>query len=235
MKLQVLADADAVAKAGAEAIAEAARSAVATRGRCSLAVSGGRTPWLMLRALVDQEVPWRQVEIFQVDERVVPADSPERNLEPLRESLLARVPLPPENLHPMPVEESDLAAAAASYARTLEAMAGTPPALDLIHLGLGPDGHTASLVPGDPVLEVMGSWVGTTAAYQQHRRMTLTYPVLNRARAILFVVTGEDKSDALVRLSRHDASIPAGRIENANVLVLADRAAAARLGAGPRG
>ena len=148
MKIQVLADADAVAKAGAEVVAEAARSAVATRGRCSLALSGGRTPWLMLRALVDQEVPWRQVEIFQVDERVAPADSPERNLKHLRESLLARVPLPPDNLHPMPVEESDLAAAAASYARTLEAVAGTPPALDLVHLGLGPDGHTASLVPG---------------------------------------------------------------------------------------
>jgi 6-phosphogluconolactonase len=235
MKIRVLADPDAVARAGAEAIAEAARSAVAARGRCSLALSGGRTPWLMLRALVDQKVPWRQVEIFQVDERVAPADSPERNLEHLRESLLARVPLPPENLHPMPVEETDLAAAATSYARILEAVAGTPPALDLIHLGLGPDGHTASLVPDDPVLEITGAWVGVTAAYQQHRRMTLTYPVLNRARAILFVVTGEDKTDALVRLSRHDASIPAGRIKNANVLVLADRAAAARLDAGARG
>jgi 6-phosphogluconolactonase len=231
MKIQVLADADAVAEAGAAAVAEAARSAVATRGRCSLALSGGRTPWLMLRGLVDQEVPWRQVEIFQVDERVAPADSPDRNLKQLRESLWARVPLPPDNLHPMPVEEIDLAAAAASYARTLETVAGAPPVLDLVHLGLGPDGHTASLVPDDPVLEVEDAWVGVTGAYQQRRRMTLTYPVLNRARAILFIVTGADKADALLRLSRHDASIPAGRVENANVTVLADQAAAARVDA----
>jgi 6-phosphogluconolactonase len=231
MKIRVLADADAVAEAGAAVIADAARSAVAMRGHCSLALSGGRTPWLMLRALVDQEVPWRQVDIFQVDERVAPADSPERNLKQLRESLLARVPLPPDNLHPMPVEEIDLAAAAASYARTLATVAGTPPVLDLVHLGLGPDGHTASLVSGDPVLEVTDAWVGGTGTYQQHRRMTLTYPVLTRARAILFIITGADKADALLRLSRHDGSIPAGRVENANVTVLADRAAAARLDA----
>ncbi len=229
MKIQVLADADAVAKAGAELVAEAARSAVATRGCCSLALSGGRTPWLMLRALVDQEVPWQELDVFQVDERVAPADSADRNLTHLRESLLTRVPLPPDRLHAMPVEESDLAAAAARYARTLETVAGAPPVLDLIHLGLGPDGHTASLVPHDPVLEVMHGWVGVTGAYQQHRRMTLTYPVLNRARAILFIVTGEDKAGALERLFRHDTSIPAGRIANVNVTVLADRAAAARL------
>ncbi len=235
MKVRVLADADAVAKAGAAVVAEAARSAVATRGRCSLALSGGRTPWLMLRALVDQEVPWQRLEILQVDERVAPADSPDRNLKHLRESLLASVPLPTDHLHPMPVEASDLVAAAASYARTLETVAGAPPVLDLVHLGLGPDGHTASLVPDDPVLEVRDAWVGVTGAYQQHRRMTLTYPVLNRARALLFVVTGEEKADALLRLSRHDPGIPAGRIENANVIVLADRAAAGRLDAAAEG
>jgi 6-phosphogluconolactonase len=179
--------------------------------------------------LVDQEVPWPKIEIFQVDERIAPAGSPERNLTHLRESLLARVPLPPDNVHSMPVEESDRAAAAVTYARTLERVAGAPPVLDLVHLGLGPDGHTASLVPDDPVLEVVDAWVAVTAPYQGHRRMTLTYPVLNRARAILFLVTGEDKADTLARLSRRDPSIPAGRIENANVTVLADRASAARL------
>jgi 6-phosphogluconolactonase len=235
MKIQVLADADAVAKAGARIIAEAARAAVATRGRCSLALSGGRTPWLMLRALVNHEVPWQRVAIFQVDERVAPVDSPDRNLTRLRESLVASVRLPPDSIRPMPVEASDLTAAAASYARTLETVAGVPPVLDLVHLGLGPDGHTASLVPDDPVLEVTDAWVGITGAYQQHRRMTLTYPVLNRARAILFIITGAEKADALVCLSRHDRTIPAGRVENAEMLVIADRAAASRLDAAAQG
>jgi 6-phosphogluconolactonase len=228
MNFRVLPDAGAVAQTGAAAIAEAVRSSVAARGRCSVALSGGRTPWLMLRALHDHEVPWQQVEIFQVDERVAPADSPERNLLHLRESL-ASIAFPPESLHPMPVEERDLVAAAASYGRTLANIAGTPPMLDLVHLGLGADGHTASLVSDDPVLEITDAWVGVTEPYQQYRRMTLTYPVLNGARAILFVVSGEDKAEALVRLSRQDPTIPAGRIKNANVTVLADRTAAAQL------
>jgi 6-phosphogluconolactonase len=236
MKIQVLSEADAVAKAGAAALAEATRAAVAARGRCTLALSGGRTPWVMLQELVlDKSMPWQQLEILQVDERVAPADSPDRNLRHLRESLLSSAPLPADHLHAMPVEDSDLAAAAARYARTLEKLAGAPPTLDVVHLGLGPDGHTASLVPGDPVLEVTDAWVGTTAPYQQHPRMTLTYPVLNRARAILFIVTGEEKADALLRLSRHDPAIPAGRIENPNVVVIADEAAAARLDAAARG
>jgi 6-phosphogluconolactonase len=235
MKIQVLADADAVAKAGAAVLAEAARAAVAARGSCTIALSGGRTPWVMLRALQHEDVPWHRLQILQVDERVAPADSPDRNLRHLRESLLAGAPLPPDNLHPMPVEERDLAAAATRYARTLETLAGAPPTLDVAHLGLGPDGHTASLVPGDPVLEVTDAWVGLTRPYQQHQRMTLTYPVLNRARAVLFVVTGDEKADALVRLSRRDPSIPAGRIENQSVTVLADQAAAARLDTAARG
>jgi 6-phosphogluconolactonase len=235
MKIRVLPDEQAGAKAGAATIAEAARSAVATRGRCTLALSGGRTPWVMLRALQEEDMPWQQLSIVQVDERVAPADSPDRNLRHLRESLLASAPLAPDDIHPMPVEGGDLAAAAAAYARTLEALAGTPPTLDLVHLGLGPDGHTASLVPEDPVLEVTDAWVGITGPYQQHRRMTLTYPVLNRARAILFIVTGAEKADALLRLSKHDPTIPAGRIENPNVVVIADEAAAARLDAAARG
>jgi len=231
MDIQVLADEEAVARAGAAALARAARAAVATRGRCTLALSGGRTPWAMLRMLGDEDVPWQRVGILQVDERVVAADSPERNLAHLRESLLSATALPPENLHPMPVEEADLAAAAAHYASTLESLAGAPPVIDLIHLGLGPDGHTASLVPGDPILEVVDAWVGLTEAYQRHRRMTLTFPVLNRARRLLFVVTGDEKADALLRLTRADPAIPAGRIANDHLVVLADRGAAARLGA----
>ena len=178
MKIQVLADADAVAEAGAAVVAEAARSAVATRGRCSLALSGGRTPWLMLRALVDQEMPWRQVAIFQVDERVASADSPDRNLKQLRESLLARVPLPPDNLHPMPVEESDLGAAAANYARTLESGAGTPPVLDLVHLGLG----DLTELGDRRVADARYPAVRLRSGQPQHPRLVRTEPDLDVVR-----------------------------------------------------
>ena len=162
MKIEVLADPDAVARRAATLVAEQARAAVEARGRFTFAVSGGHTPWVMLRELAGEQVPWNEVHVVQVDERVAPADSDERNFKHLRESLLSHVPLPAANLHAMPVEASDLPAAAAQYARILESLAGSPPTLDLVHLGLGPDGHTASLVPGDPVLEVTDRWVALT-------------------------------------------------------------------------
>jgi len=202
---------------------------VKERGRFTFAVSGGHTPWVMLRELAGEEVPWDAVHVVQVDERVAPADSDERNFKHLRESLLSHVPLPPGHLHAMPVEASDLPAAAAQYARTLESLAGSPPALDLAHLGLGPDGHTASLVPGDPVLEVADRWVALTGLYQGRRRMTLTYPVLDGARCVLWLVAGAEKVDALSRLNRQDATIPAGRVSPDHATVIADRAAAAGL------
>jgi 6-phosphogluconolactonase len=225
MKIQVLPDADAVAQEAARFIAAEAREAVAARGRFILAVSGGRTPWLMLRALAREDVPWPAVQLVQVDERIAPAGDPDRNLTHLRESLLANAPLPAEQIHAMPVEETDLAAAARRYAQTLEQLAGAPPVLDLAHLGLGPDGHTASLLPNDPVLSVTDRDVALTGLYQKRRRMTLTYPLLNRSRRILWVVTGSDKVEALARLQGADVSIPAGRIRQEQALVLADRAA----------
>src|SRR5437870_363219 len=226
MKIEVLADAKAVAGKGAAIIAAEARDAGVARGRFLVAVSGGHTPWIMLRALAGEKVPWEQVHLVQVDERLAPAGHPDRNLTHLRESLLTRVPLRPDQVHAMPVEESDLEAAAKAYSRTLLEIAGSPPVLDLVHLGLGPDGHTASLVPGDPVLNVTDADVALTGVYQQKRRMTLTYPILNRARRILWLVTGKDKVTALARLHEGDVSIPAGRIQAANALVLADQAAA---------
>lgn len=229
MKLQVLADTESVAQAGAEVIAQAARSAVEARGSFTFAVSGGRTPWVMMHALAKEALPWDAVHILQVDERAAPAGDPDRNLTHLRESLLANAPLPADNLHAMPVEEEDLAAAGAAYGRTLEAVAGAPPRIDLVHLGLGPDGHTASLVPGDPVLQVTDAPVAITGVYQGHNRMTLTYPVLDRARAVLFIVTGEEKVDALAKLIKHDPTIPAGRVNPDHAVVIADRAAAAGL------
>ena len=227
MNVTILPDADAVAEQAASFIAAAARAAHSARGRFTFAVSGGHTPWQMLRALAHEEVPWAQVHVFQVDERVAPAGDPDRNLTHLRESLLSHAPLPPEQIHPMSVEDADLNAAAARYARTLAEYAGTPAVLDLIHLGLGPDGHTASLVPGDAVLAVTDVDVALTGGtYQNRRRMTLTYPVLNRARQILWVVTGAEKVDALRKLRAADSSIPAGRVNQAHATVLADRAAA---------
>jgi 6-phosphogluconolactonase len=229
MKIDVLADADAVAKQAAALIAAEARAAAAARGRFVMAVSGGRTPWQMLRALAGEDVPWPAVQIAQVDERVAPAGDPDRNLTHLHESLLEHAPLRPEQIHAMPVESPDLEAAAARYAKTLCQIAGSSPVLDLVHLGLGPDGHTASLVPGDSVLDVTDVDVALTGMYQGRRRMTLTYPILNRARRILWLVTGIDKCGPLVRLRNGDVTIPAGRVRQDRAIVLADRAAAAQL------
>ena len=230
MEIEVLEDSDAVARRAATIIADEARATVATRGRFVMAVSGGRTPWTMLRILAGEDVPWAGVHIAQVDERVAPAGDPDRNLTHLRESLLDRAPLAPTRIHAMPVEAPDLDGAAASYAATLRAVAGAPPALDLVHLGLGPDGHTASLVPGDPVLEIADRDVGVTGPYQGRRRMTLTYPMLDRARRILWIVTGDEKATMLARLRDGDRTIPGGRVRRDTARVLADRAAAARLG-----
>lgn len=227
MKLEILADPASVARRAAEWVAAEARVAVAERHRFSLAVSGGTTPWQMLRALADEDMPWERVHVLQVDERVAPAGDSERNLAQLRASLLERVSLPERHLHAMPVEDPDLEAAAVRYAQTLEEVAGAPPVLDLVHLGLGADGHTASLVPGDLALEIDGADVAVTAsAYQGRRRMTLTFPVLDRARRILWLVTGAAKAEMLSRLLGADPKIPAGRVRQGRAAVLADRAAA---------
>jgi len=226
MRIEVLADADAVAKKAAALIAAEARDAVAARGRFVMAVSGGHTPWVMLRALAEEDVPWKNVHIFQVDERVAPGGHADRNLTHLRGSLLEHAPLPAQQIYAMPVEIPDLQSAAANYAAELERIAGAPPVLDLVHLGLGPDGHTASLVPGDPVLDVMDRDVAVTGVYQGRNRLTLTYPVINRARLILWLVTGSEKVQMYKRLQAAEQSIPAGGVLRDNALLLADSAAA---------
>ena len=229
IETQILADAEAVAKEAAQLIAAKARAAVTARGRFVMAVSGGHTPWQMLRVLANEAVPWESVHVVQVDERIAPAGDPDRNLTHLQESLLEHAPLPAEQIYAMPVEEPNLESAARNYARTLQQIAGTPPVLDLAHLGLGPDGHTASLVPNDPVLNINDRDVALTGIYQNHRRMTLTYPMLNRSRQILWLVTGAGKAGMLARLRDGDVSIPAGRIRREEALVIADRAALGEL------
>ena len=216
LEVEVLPDVDAVAERGAQIVAAAAAVAVAARDRFTFAVSGGRTPWAMFASLYGR-MPWEKVTIFQVDERIAPDGDADRNLVQLQRSL------PPGgavDVRAMPVWAEDLDAAAAVYADAL------PDQLDLVHLGLGPDGHTASLVPGDPVLAMLDRDVAITGVYQGRTRMTLTYPALNRARQILWLVTGDDKVDALRRLREGDQSIPAAWISTANALVVADVAAA---------
>jgi 6-phosphogluconolactonase len=216
LEIEVLTDAQSVAERGAEVVATAAAAGVAERGRFTFAVSGGRTPWAMFAALYGR-MPWEKVTIFQVDERIAPDGDPDRNLTQLHRSLPAGGAA---DVRPLPVWAEDLEAAAALYAD------GLPDRLDLVHLGLGPDGHTASLVPDDAVLDVTDRDVAVTGEYQGRRRLTITYPVLNRARRILWLVTGEDKADALSRLRAGDESIPAGRVSTEDALALVDAAAA---------
>jgi 6-phosphogluconolactonase len=220
IELEVVADERAAARRGAELIAGAGRSAVDERGIFELAMSGGRTPWSMLAILGDlEEMPWGETELFQVDERVAAPGSEDRNLT----HLVLGLSLEHQSaLRPMPVTQRDLGAAAREYESSL------PDRFDLIHLGLGPDGHTASLVPGDAVLDVADRRVAPTdGEYQGHRRMTLTYMALAEARRIVWLVTGEDKREPLAKLLAGDESIPAGRVANDDMLVVADEAAAA--------
>lgn len=212
---------DAAAR-GAKLVAEHIAAAIVQRGHACIAVSGGHTPWAMLALLAKRNLPWDRLTVFQVDERACPPDRDDRNYKHLRENL-------PKGCHieAMPVETVD--GSDAAYAKRLRALAGTPAVLDVVHLGLGPDGHTASLVPNDPVLDIMDRDVAWTQPYQGHRRMTLTYPAINRARLTFWLVDGAAKQEALKRLMAGDTEIPAGRVHAKHQLVIADTAAATKL------
>ncbi|HET7569102.1 MAG TPA: 6-phosphogluconolactonase [Gammaproteobacteria bacterium] len=227
MELTVLPDIRMTARYAAAYIAEQARESIAARSRFILALSGGETPRPMLDALADEDLDWGRVHVVQVDERFAPTGHPDRNLTLLRQTLLAKAALSPDHVYPMPVEnDDDPAAAAGEYAGQLEEIAGTPAVIDLVHLGLGGDGHTASLVPGDAALEIADADVAITGLYKGRRRMTLTYPILNRARCVLWLVSGASKAAMLARLRAGDGGIPAGRIAAENAVVFADRDAA---------
>jgi 6-phosphogluconolactonase len=218
LRLEVVEGGAETAARGASLIAEEARAAVAARGVFVLAISGGGTPLPMFERLGEEEVPWERTQILQVDERVAPDGDDDRNLTHIERALPAAAL---ERLQPMPVTDEDLEAAAARYEDSL------PPEIDLVHLGIGPDGHTASLVPEDPVLEVTDRRVSLTGGeYEGRRRMTLTYPALAAARRVFWLVSGEKTRDALSRLLAGDPSIPAGRVKARDPLVIADRAAA---------
>jgi 6-phosphogluconolactonase len=216
--LEVLSDAEAVAKRAADIVAATAREAIEVRGRFTFAVSGGRTPWAMFRELADEDVPWEQVGIWQVDERIAPDGDADRNLTSLAPVLPADA-----ELYPMPVTEADLEAAADRYAGSL------PEVFDLVHLGMGDDGHTASLVPDDPVLDITDRDVALTGEYRGLRRMTLTYPVLDRSRQVLWLIAAADKAPMLPRLLEGDRSIPASRVSSSEQLVVVDNLAASGL------
>lgn len=217
-ELSVHDDPSAAAEQAADLLADALREAVHARGHGSLAVSGGRAGPLF-EALGSRSVPWDHVDVFQVDERVAPEGHEDRNLGLLRshlpEAALGRV-------RPMPVTDPDLEAAAAAYA------AAMPVRLDAVHLGLGGDGHTASLVPNDPVLHVDDRDVAVSAPYEGRRRMTLTFPALARARVVVWLVTGADKAGALRRLVEGDTAIPAVHVAAPRQVIVVDRPAAGR-------
>lgn len=201
LDLTVLADPAAVAARTADVIA----GALASGG--SLALSGGSTPVAMYGLLADRALPWADIAVYQVDERLVGPADPARNWLAIESSLMSLTAAEP---HPMPLDGGHYA---------------VPDTFDVIHLGLGDDGHTASLVPGDPVLAVDDRDVATTQAYQGNRRLTLTARAINRADLIVWQVVGAGKHDALQRLLDGDTSIPAGLVRrHPNVLVIADEA-----------
>lgn len=218
IETKVFPNGDEASRFAAEAVASAGREAVEARREYSFALSGGRTPWAMIGLLGEmEEMPWEQAQIYQVDERVAPPGDEARNLTHLVQMLSLDHQAA---LRPMPVTSRDLELSAAEYEVHL------PEPLDLVHLGLGPDGHTASLVPGDSVLEVEDRRVAMTDGdYQGHRRMTLTFTALAEARQILWLVLGEAVREPLAKLLAGDTSIPAGLVENDSMLVVCDEAA----------
>ena len=213
---------DGFARAGAEELEVALRDAVEQRGRATLAVSGGSTPGEALAVLADADLPWEKIHVLQVDERAVPEGHPDRNLGMLRACLLERVGLPAANVHPMPVAGPDLETDATTYQAVVEQLAGDPPVLDIVQLGLGADGHTASLIPEDPVVDVIDREVAATATYQGHRRLTLTLPALCRARRRIWLVRGNGKQATLARLLAGDQRLVAARLPQTDSVLVTD-------------
>jgi 6-phosphogluconolactonase len=224
MRVDVCATATEASQHAAQLIAEAMRAAARERGRAAAAVSGGTTPGAMLQALASSDLPWDVAHLFQVDERIVPDGDARRNLIGI-ERAFAGSPLPLGHLHPMPVGRVPISSGAAQYCRDLEAVLGDPPRLDVVHLGLGADGHTASLVPGDAALDAKTD-VAISGPYEGTRRMTLTLRVIDRARRVVWLVTGAAKRDVVQRFLAEDAQLNASRVRRDAAVLVVDRAAA---------
>ena len=229
MTLEIFNNSDEVAEKAAQYIEEKIRTAILTKGSFTMAISGGKTPWQMLKILAKAKLRWEKVFLFQVDERVAPDGNEERNLTQLFKSIEGSGIMTRINVFPMHVISENLEEETKAYAEAIEKVAENGE-LDLIHLGMGSDGHTASLIPGDSVCEVAGAAIAmTTQPYQGRMRMTMTYPLINRAKEILWLVTGEEKAEMLQRLLQQDPSIPAGKVNPTHATIFADKAAAKNL------
>ena len=225
MKTEIFPQAEQVAARAAAYLEQEIRDALTYQKSFSLAISGGRTPWEMLKILSKVDLPWQRINLFQVDERVAPDGHPDRNLTQLFQAIAGTAMVTQLRIFPMPVTAEDLDASAQEYTDVLNEVTEGK-GLDILHLGLGSDGHTASLVPGDGVLEIKNRLVACTQnSYQGRIRMTLTYPLLNAAKQILWIVTGSEKKEMVQRMLQQDPSIPAGRIQQENALLLVDQAA----------
>lgn len=229
MRIHVFPTPEIAAERAAEWLRTEIGRACAQRGRCLVALSGGRTPWRMLRDLRRLRVHWHDLQVFQVDERVVPENDERRNARQIADLLVGPALLGPSQFHAMPVERRNLESGTEDYAQLLREHGGTPPVLDVVQLGIGDDGHTASLVPGDRLLEARDRDVGISIPYKGVARMTLTFRVLDAARHRLWLVTGADKARALHKLWVGDASMPAGRVVRESAFVFTDSAAAVEL------
>ena len=228
--MEILPDDAALAARVADLVAARLAEAAAERGRATLAVSGGSSPLAFFAELADRKLPWEAVHVFQVDERVAPPGHPDRNLTGLQKALLDRVPIPPGNVHPMPVEEPDVEDGAAAYADEIRSITGDG-VIDVLHLGIGDDGHTASWPPGDPVVDASDD-VAIVGPFNGRLRMTLTPPAVNRAGWIVWLVAGADKAPVVERLMAGDPALPSSRVRRSDVTFVADAAAGARLGPG---
>lgn len=234
MDVEVLDDPGTVARRVADVIDAALRVALDARGHATLALSGGSSPWAMVDELASRPLTWSAIDVVQVDERAAPEGSDSRNATHIGAHLAPAVAVG-ATFHPMPVDDPAAVAlevGAREYDGFLSRVGGVPPALDAVHLGLGSDGHVASLIAGDPVLAVDDRSVALTGEYQGHRRMTLTYPALGAARRLVWLVLGAAAAPAVRRLVDGDPAIPATRLAalgGDRALLVCDRAAAASL------